>query len=93
MFDLFKLSFKNIFAKKFRTILTILGVAVGVASVMLINTVSDTGIRQVNAELDSLGVNGITFSADKASITNDDLSMISKQKGVKSAMPILTNKS
>ncbi len=93
MFDLLRLSFKNIFAKKFRTILTILGVSVGVASVMLVNTISDTGIKKINGELDSLGLNGITFSARNATVTNDDLKTIAKQKGVKSVAPILTNKS
>lgn len=92
MFDLFKLSFKSIFAKKFRTILTILGVCIGVASVILINTISDMGIKKVNGELDSLGLNGITFSAKGANITNEDLKTVAKQKGVKSVAPILTNK-
>lgn len=93
MFDKIRLSFKNIFAKKLRTVLTVLGIAVGVASVMLISTVSDTGIKTVNAELDSLGLNGITVSPDKSSVTAEDLEIINKQKGVETAMPILTRQS
>lgn len=93
MLDIFALSFRNIFRKGIRTTLTILGIAVGVASVMLINTISDVGIKTVNAELDSLGLNGISVSGDKATITNDDLKIIKNQSGVTNAMPILTTQS
>lgn len=93
MLDIFALSFRNIFRKGIRTALTILGIAVGVASVMLINTISDVGIKTVNAELDSLGLNGISVSGDKATITNDDLKIIKNQSGVTNAMPILTTQS
>ncbi|MGN0173737.1 MAG: ABC transporter permease [Acutalibacteraceae bacterium] len=93
MIDTLILSFRNIFRKGLRTSLTILGIAVGVASVMLINTISDIGIKTVNSELDSLGLNGISVSSDKSIITTDDLSIIKEQKGVKDAMPILTTQS
>lgn len=90
MFDKIHLTFKNIFIKKLRAALTVLGIAVGVASVMLISTVSSTGIKTVNSELDSLGLNGITVSPNKATVTADDLKTVSKQYGVETAMPILT---
>jgi putative ABC transport system permease protein len=47
MFDSVLLSFRNIFRKGLRTTITILGVAVGVASVLLISTISDIGIKTV----------------------------------------------
>lgn len=90
MFDKIQFAVKNIFAKKLRTALTVFGIAIGVASVILISTVSSTGIKTVNAELDSLGLNGITVSPDKSDITAEDLELIAKQKGVDKAMPILT---
>ncbi len=93
MIDSVLLSFRNIFRKGLRTAITILGVAVGVASVMLINTISDVGIKTVNNELDSLGLNGISISPQSSSITNEDISIITKQNGVKQAMPILTAQS
>lgn len=93
MTDTIILSLRNIFRKCVRTSLTVLAVAVGVMSVMLINTASDVGIKTVNAELDSLGLNGISVSSDKCPITNDDLNLIKKQTGIKNAMPILTTQS
>lgn len=93
MIDSILLSFRNIFRKGIRTTLTVLGIAVGVASVMLINTISDIGIKTINSELDSLGLNGISVTSDKCSVTNDDLNIIKQQNGVESAMPILTSKS
>ena len=93
MLDSIILSLRNVFRKGIRTSLTILGIAVGVMSVMLINTISDVGIKTVNAELDSLGLNGISVSSDKCEVTNDDLELIKSQNGVKNAMPILTTQS
>lgn len=93
MLDSIILSLRNIFRKGIRTSLTILGIAVGVMSVMLINTISDTGIKTVNAELDSLGLNGISVSSNKCAVTNDDLELVKKQEGIKNAMPILTSQS
>ena len=93
MLDSIFLSFRNIFKKGIRTTLTILGISVGVVSVMLINTISDIGIKTINNELDSLGLNGISVTGDKCSVDNNDLNIIKKQKGVSSAMPILTSKS
>lgn len=90
MFDTLILSFRNIFRKGLRTTLTVFGIAVGVASVLIINTISDVGIKTVNSELDSLGLNGISISADNTELTNNDLNFIKTQKGVKDAIPILT---
>ncbi len=90
MFDSVLLSFRNIFRKGLRTTITILGVAVGVASVLLISTISDIGIKTVENELDSLGINGISITPQKATITDSDLALIKSQKGVKVAMPMLT---
>ena len=90
MFDSVLLSFRNIFRKGLRTAITVLGVAVGVASVLLISTISDIGIKTVESELDSLGLNGISVSPEKSSITDSDLTLIKSQNGVKAAMPMLT---
>lgn len=93
MLDSIILSLRNVFRKGIRTSLTILGIAVGVTSVLLINTISEVGIKTVNSEFDSLGLNGITVSSDKCALTNDDLEIIKTQNGVKSVMPILTTQS
>ena len=90
MFDSVLLSFRNIFRKGLRTAITVLGVAVGVASVLLISTISDIGIKTVESELDSLGLNGISVSPEKSSITDSDLTLIKSQNGVKAALPMLT---
>ena len=91
MLDVFCMSFKNVFKKRLRTILTIFGISVGVASVMLINTISEVGIKSVNNELDALGLNGISVTANKSEITNSDLKLIKNIDGVKNVMPIMTD--
>ena len=91
MIELVKLSVKNIFRKGFRTLLTMLGISIGVASVVLISTIGSAGTTAVNAELDSLGLNGVSVSAcDGYTIENADVQTVASVAGVTSAVPVLT---
>lgn len=91
MIELVKLSVKNIFRKGFRTLLTMLGISIGVASVVLISTIGSAGTTAVNAELDSLGLNGVSVSAcDGHTIENADVQTVASVAGVTSAVPVLT---
>lgn len=92
----FSLAVKNIFRKGTRTVLTMLGIAVGVASVILVNLVGALGTDAVNSELDSLGLSGISVSAKNNSgayLTKTDLKTIREFDNVANAMPILTQSS
>ena len=51
MLDLFQCAFQNLMRKKSRTWLTILSIAVGVASVVLISSVGAMGTQTVNREI------------------------------------------
>ena len=55
MLDLLKSAFHNLGRKRFRTLLTVLGVSIGVSSVIIIGNISQFGTEAVSAELDSLG--------------------------------------
>ncbi|MBQ2676592.1 MAG: ABC transporter permease [Clostridia bacterium] len=96
MIDLLKLSLSNLFRKGFRTFLTVLGIAVGVASVVLISAVGDAGVDAVNNELDSLGLNGLSVSASASlqdGLNISDLQTIRQIKNVTDAIPIITQDS
>lgn len=80
--------------KKARTALIAVSIAIGVASVLMISIISDNGTNLINAELDSLGISGISISKDAVEeaekLTNEDLKTIQQQSFVESATPIIT---
>ena len=98
MTDSISFVFKSLFRKGARTLLTLSGIAVGVASVIIIGAISATGTTAVNNELDSLGMNGLSVMA-KASTTVDtalktqDLEQIRSLSCVEAAAPIVANTS
>ena len=77
------LCLRNIFRKSTRSVLTMLGVAIGVCSVIIINAVSDAGQTAVCDELNSLGLNSITVKCDGDILMDDsDVEIIRSVNGV-----------
>ncbi len=79
---------------KIRTVLSIISVAIGVASVVLIGYIGDTGTRAVNSELDNLGMDGLTITANTklntgCSLKESELETLQKNKNVLTAEPLL----
>lgn len=92
MIDYLKSAFRNLGRKGARTILTILGVMIGVSSVIIIANISQCGTDSLNEELDSLGLSGLsisTKSGENVSLTPDDLRFIRKVGQVEQVSPIL----
>lgn len=81
---------KSLFRKKGRSILTILGVAIGVCSVIIISSIGSFGTTAVNTELDSLGLGGLTIATKKSnvSLSDNELQAVRQTSGVLSATPI-----
>jgi len=90
MFRLYKLAFRNIFKKRLRSILTISGIAISVASVIVISTVGAVGGMQINTELDSLGINGISVVGKNLMLKNNAIEDIKHLDGVSDVMPLIT---
>lgn len=96
MFDVIKMAFSNIFRKRMRSFLTILGIAIGMASVVIIGAIGQMGKAAVSQELNSLGVDGLLignssgYSASSATLTQAELKKIRDVSSVESAMPIIT---
>lgn len=76
-----------------RTMLIAISIAIGVVSVLMISIISDNGVVLINAELDSLGVSGVTLSRPEADLseyfTNAELEKIKQEVYVDSATPML----
>lgn len=95
MFDKIKCSFRNIIRKKGRSFLTVLGISIGIMSVIIISNISSCGMNILNNELDSLGLGGILISGNmseklqRVGLSQDELDIIQKSKNVKTASPII----
>lgn len=93
--DTLRLSFKNLGRKRSRTLLTVAGIAIGVASVVLIASIGDIGKYTVNQEIESLGVGGVMISGNSktagAELSAPHLEAIRQSGAVDSAIPIVVD--
>lgn len=91
MFDIVKNSLRGLFRKKGRTFLTVLGITVGVASVILISNISQCGSSALSNEIEGLGMGGLTVSLKDTSapLTKKELKYIQSLSYVDYAMPII----
>lgn len=84
-----KMALKNIWANKIRTLLTMLGIIIGISSVILIISIGNGATELITSELGDLGQGQIAFAVndydDKYLITQDDLKAIREMDGVKAA--------
>lgn len=99
MIDILKSSIKNLGRKRFRSFLTILGICIGVTSVIIIGNISEIGTSAINKEMDSLGLGGLTISTSNnitstsSGLNKDDLEIVRHSDNIKQAMPIVVNNS
>jgi len=61
--DLWKLSLLNVFASPLRSILTVLGMAIGVGAILAVLTLGDAGKTQVRSEMSRLGIDRVWLTA------------------------------
>ena len=99
MIDCIKSAIRNLGRKRFRSFLTILGICIGVASVIMIGNISQIGTSAINKEMDSLGLGGLTIStsnnitSSSSGLTDDDLEIVKKSENIKQAMPVVVTSS
>jgi len=62
-FDLWKLSVLNVLSNPVRSLLTVLGFAIGVAAILAVLTLGDAGKKQVENEMGRLGIDQIWVTA------------------------------
>lgn len=92
-FNTIAFAFRNIFRKKIRAFLTILGVAIGVSSVVIIVSIGDNGKNLIANELDSLGLGGLAISTkpniSDVSLSKKNLEVLKTIPAVENSMPVL----
>lgn len=87
-----KRSYKNITRRKFKSLLTISSIAIGVFSVTIITIIGDVGKASINYEMESMGLNGICLTANNGiEFTTKELDLISENKYVLEATPFNSN--
>lgn len=93
MIDILQCALKSLSRKWLRTLLTVSGITVGVTLVVIVSIISSTGKRAVNAELDSMGMSGLSVSAGENNaapgLSFENLEVIRGLKGIQSAMPLM----
>ena len=93
MIAIVKHAVRNLARKKFRTFLTVIGIAIGIASVVIITTVSEIGKQAITSELDSLGVGSLSVTAlatqSQVQLYPGDLDTIRQVDNVESAVPVM----
>lgn len=82
-----KMALKNIWANKVRTFLTMLGIIIGISSVILIISIGNGATGMISEQLGSIGKGQIAFYItdyqEKYYITQDDMDAIAKMDGIK----------
>ena len=82
-----KMALKNIWANKVRTFLTMLGIIIGISSVILIISVGNGATGMISEQLGSIGKGQIAFFItdyqEKYYITQEDMDAIEKMDGIK----------
>ncbi len=91
MGELIKSAFRNLFRRRGRTVLTVVGIAVGVLLVSLVSVVGNTGETIINGELDNMGVGGISVTSNDgiSTLNKEALEEIRRLPFVTSAMPLM----
>ncbi len=89
--EFLKNAWRNIFRRPSRSFLTILSIAIGAFSVMIIGTIGLMGEQAVEDELASLGLQGMMVSAEEESLTLESLAQVETVPSVVDATPFLVN--
>ena len=95
MNEVFCCVMRGLIRKKGRSLLTIIGIAIGVTAVIIISNISQCGAVAVSSELDSLGVGGLSVSLDNtnadsdAVLSDNELNIIKTSSYVEKAMPLI----
>lgn len=91
MLEIIAKAVRNIRFFKASTILTIIGIAVGVSAVIIISNIGKCGTLLLNNEIDGLGMSGlsVTLKKEDAPLTANELESIREIPYVEYAMPVM----
>ena len=89
-----KMALRSIKGNKLRSALTMLGMIIGVSSVIILVSIAQGSAQNVTSQINQLGTNLLTintFGTDLA-LTEDKISELSKLNGVKAVSPVVSGR-
>lgn len=93
--DAIKLAVQNLGRKRLRSLLTVVGIGIGVASVVLIASIGEIGKYMIAQEVSGLGGDGVMVSANSkvtgVELNEQHLEAIRNSSAVDSAAPIVVD--
>lgn len=87
MFDTLSKGMRCVFRNKLRSFLTILGISVGVTSVVLVSSIGEIGTAAIDSELSEMGMDSLVISASE--LNENDLQAVKAVSNVSDAMPLM----
>lgn len=91
--QLFKMAIKSIIGNKIRSILTMLGIIIGIASVIILVAIGQGTTKEVQDSIQSMGTNLITVNIvgnRNATVTTKELDQLKTKPGIADISPTLT---
>jgi len=96
LFESIRMSWENIINNKLRSFLTMLGIVIGVASIIALITIVQGATKNISDQVNALGVNKITVNAIgtplKQGLTQDDIKNISTVANISGVSPTISGK-
>nr|WP_300004962.1 ABC transporter permease [Tissierella sp.] len=94
--DSIKMSWDNIISNKVRSFLTILGIVIGVASIIALITIVQGATDEITNQVSSLGADTITINAPgtalKQGLSNSDLEYLKEIEDIDGVSPTISSK-
>ncbi|OIK15670.1 ABC transporter permease [Bacillus sp. MUM 116] len=88
------MALRSIKSNKLRSVLTMLGIIIGVSSVIILVSIAQGSAKNVTSSINQLGTNLLTintFGTD-LSLTEDKINQLSKLNGVKAISPVVSGR-
>ncbi|AFV01652.1 ABC transporter, permease protein [Dehalobacter sp. UNSWDHB] len=96
LWESIRMSWKNIVTNKLRSFLTMLGIIIGVASIIALITIVQGATNSISQQVTSLGANKITVNAMgtplKQGLNEEDMKNIAHLKNIKGVSPTVLTK-
>jgi putative ABC transport system permease protein len=96
LFESIKMSWENIINNKLRSFLTMLGIVIGVASIIALITIVQGATNNISNQVNALGVNKITINAIgtplKQGLSQDDIKSIYTVANISGISPTISGK-
>ncbi len=96
LWESIRMSWENIITNKLRSFLTMLGIVIGVASIIALITIVQGATNSISQQVTTLGANKITVNAMgtplKQGLNEEDMKNISKIENIKGLSPTVSTK-